>query len=269
MLTMPRELILIRHGHSEGNMARSLWEKGISDPFTKDFLDRHSSEFRLTDRGREQATVTGKWLRGNINCSLDFYGTSEYVRAMETAGLLGLPEALWQRDLDLRERDHGFADLLHPDRMKSEYAKELEQFKKNSLINPVPGGGESIAQMRQRSWRIFSRLRRKIPDGAAILCCHGEFMWGCRIDLEHITMDRYLKMRESDDPFDRIHNCQVLHYSRINPHNGMISDYYTWMRSVCPSALHLSSNDWTPIVRKKFTNVELLAEAEKYRRRIS
>jgi broad specificity phosphatase PhoE len=267
--TMPLELVLIRHGESEGNEAGSLWRKGVKDLFTKDFLDRHSSEFRLTDRGCDQAILTGSWIRENIGETFDFYGTSEYVRAIETAGLLDLPGALWQRDLDLRERDHGFADLLHPDTRSREYAKELKRFKKNPLINPVPGGGESIAQMRQRSWRIFSRLRRKIPDGRAILVCHGEFIWGCRIDLEHITMDKFLAMRKSKNPHDNIYNCQVLQYSRINPHNGMVSDYYTWMRSYCPSAPEWSSDKWIPIVRKKFTNEELLAEAGKHRRRIS
>lgn len=265
---MPRYLTLVRHGESEGNLASSMWRQGTKDAFTEEFLDRHSSEFRLTDKGREQAITTGKWVRENIKVPFNVYYASEYVRAMETAALLNLPGALWQRDIDLRERDHGFADLMHPEKRQSEYGSELERYNKNQLITPVPGGGESIAHMRLRSWRIFSRLRRNHSEGSAILVCHGEFMWGCRIDLEHISMDKFLAIRESDDPLDRIYNCQVIQYSRINPHNGEEAKYYTWTRSVCPSALNLSRNEWIPIVRKKFTNEELLAEVLKYPRQI-
>lgn len=269
MSTMPRDLILVRHGESEGNKAKSLWKKGKKDPFTKDFLNRHSSEFRLTDRGRRQAIVTGEWIRKNIGETFDFYATSEYVRAMETAGLLGLPNALWHRDIDLRERDHGFADLLHPDHRSREYGEQLERYKKNQLIYPVPGGGESIAHMRFRSWRIFTRLRRRVPEGRAILVCHGEFMWGIRMDIEHIKMDKFIKLHNSKKPFDKIHNCQVIHYTRVNPYTGELKDYYGWMKSTCPSAPELSLNEWVPIVRKKFTNDELLREVKKHRRRIS
>ncbi len=268
-LTMPIQLVFVRHGESEGNKAKSLYKKGIQDLFTKKFLDRHSSEFRLTDRGREQAKIAGRWIRENIAETFDFYSTSEYVRAMETAGLLGFPGALWERDLDLRERDYGFADLLHPDQRRTEYATELQRFKKNKLINPIPGGGESIAHMRQRGARIFARLSRRFPNGTAILGSHGDFIWGCRMDLEHITMAKFLKMRESKNPFDRIHNCQVIQYSRVNPNNGEVANYYKWMRSVCPSDLSLSSNVWMPIVRRKFTNEELLVEADKYPRCVS
>lgn len=259
---MPKRLVLVRHGESEGNKAKKMAKAGLK-PFTAEFLNRHSSSFRLTDLGQEQAAMAGKWIKENIALPFDVCYTSEYIRAMETAALLDLPNAQWYRDLDLRERDYGFMDLLTPEEKDRCYGKEIKISKKNKLLMPTPGGGESIAQVRMRSWRIFSRLSRVCAGGIAVLCCHGEFIWACRIDLEHIPMEEYRRLDISKHPFDRIHNCQILEYSRIDPITKEEAPYYKWMRSVCPSDLTLSRNEWVPIIRRKFSNEELLAEVAK------
>src|SRR4051812_39658497 len=73
------------------------WE-GDHSLYTGAFLKRHSSLWRLTDRGREQARTAGEWLREHTRSSRDAdparahiesviyrYYVSEYIRAMETA----------------------------------------------------------------------------------------------------------------------------------------------------------------------------------------
>ena len=45
-------------------------------------------------------------------------------------------------------------------------------------------------------------------------------MWGFRVILERIPPDKYVKLDQSKNPFDRIHNCQILQYSRIDPKTG-------------------------------------------------
>ncbi len=278
MNTMPRDLVLVRHGQSEGNIAAGAWRTEHKDLFTSEFINRHSCDFRLTDKGREQAATTGKWIRENISETFDFYATSEYLRAVETAAYLGLPEPEWRLDIDLRERDHGLADAMHPNDRKREYGSEIKRFGKNVLVDPPPGGGESIATMRQRSWRIFTRLRRKVPEGKAILVCHGDFIRACRMDIERIDMRRFIEiynfndpfyMKNSDDSFYRIMNGHVIHYTRVNPTTGDVTPYYAWMRSFCPSAPDATSDKWRPIVRKRFTNGELLTMAAKYPRIIA
>lgn len=103
----PYELILVRHGQSEGNLAVSRSEKGDLSSYTPEFKNKHSSSYRLTDKGVKQAKVTGEWIRENIGDQFDRYYTSEYVRAMETAAHLGLPNAQWYTEIVLRERDKG------------------------------------------------------------------------------------------------------------------------------------------------------------------
>ncbi|KAJ1617723.1 histidine phosphatase superfamily [Pavlovales sp. CCMP2436] len=107
------ELVLVRHGESEGNIAHRRSLRGdhalYENPF---FAQRHSSQWRLTNLGIEEAVKTGEWLRSNIDINFDRYYVSEYVRAMETAANLGLPDATWYSETFLRERDLGIFDLI-------------------------------------------------------------------------------------------------------------------------------------------------------------
>ena len=88
------ELVLVRHGESEGNVAYQRSLDGDHSLYSGEFLKRHSSLWRLTDRGREQAGAAGQWLRTQVDCRFDAFFTSEYLRAMETASLLQIPRAL-------------------------------------------------------------------------------------------------------------------------------------------------------------------------------
>src|SRR3989338_3726543 len=100
-MTLPIDLVLVRHGQSEGNAAKRRSEAGDHSAFTKEFLNRHSASFRLTDKGCAQAQRAGEYIRkefyGN-GIIFDRFVTSEYIRAKETAGLLDLPNAQWYTD---------------------------------------------------------------------------------------------------------------------------------------------------------------------------
>jgi len=259
---MPKRLVLVRHGFSEGNKAKKLITAGAKpeDILTPEFLARHSSKFRLTDEGREQAIVTGAWIRANISTKFDRYYVSEYLRALETAALLNFPAAEWRKDFNLRERDYGLMDLLSPEQRRRCYLEEMEIYKKDKFLMPIPGGGESIANVCLRVRSVFDTLHRECENDEVCMVCHGEFLWACRIVLERIAMEAYHDLDASKEPFDRIYNCQVLEYTRIDPVTGEEASCYKWMRSVCPSNLKLSRNEWVPIVRRRYSNEELLAE---------
>ncbi|MBI3633616.1 MAG: histidine phosphatase family protein [Candidatus Vogelbacteria bacterium] len=259
---MPKRFVLVRHGFSEGNAAKKLINAG-ADPktiLTPEFLNRHSKKFRLTDLGRRQAIVTGRWIKRNIAKEFDRYFVSEYLRALETAALLNFKNAEWRKDFNLRERDYGLMDMLSPEQRERCYLEEMEIYRKDKFLMPIPGGGESIANLCLRVWSVFDRLHREASDEDVCMVVHGEFMWACRVLLERIPMETYHELDSSKEPFDRIHNCQVLEYTRINPFTGEETDCYKWMRSVCPSNLKLSRNEWVEIKRRKYSNKELLDE---------
>jgi NAD+ kinase len=109
----PIDLVLLRHGESEGNIAQDQSKLGDDSLWSKDnFVNRHTSQYRLTDLGRKQAKAAGKYIRQHISKTFDRYYCSEYIRAMETASLLGMKGARWFCDFYLRERDKGVCPIL-------------------------------------------------------------------------------------------------------------------------------------------------------------
>ena len=94
-MSLPNDIVLVRHGESEGNIANRLSKRGDDDAYTDELRSRHSSLWRLTDKGREQVRMAGEWIRENIGDRFDRYYVSEYVRTKESATLLGLPGAVW------------------------------------------------------------------------------------------------------------------------------------------------------------------------------
>lgn len=259
---MPMDLILVRHGESEGNVAEQMSQVGDLSAFTDEYRSRHSSKFRLTDLGRRQAHIAGEWIRSHIAERVDRYLTSEYLRAMETAALLELPEACWQADFYLRERDAGHLDAMATDEMFRRYPEEMRERDRDAFYWRPPGG-ESLAEVSLRIDRILDTLRRAERAERVIVVCHGEVMRAFRVRIERIPQHRYMELHAPDDPRDQIHNCQIFHYTRRDPAEpGHAKDYLAWMRSVCPWDQSMSRNRWMPVARPTYTNEELLTLAE-------
>jgi len=142
----PVDLVLVRHGESEGNLAQIRSKHGVEDDWKGEFGDRHSSRYRLTDEGRRQAEKTGEFIKENIFSQFDMYYTSEYARAMETAALLGMKGADWNVEFNLRERDNGVLGSKSKQERKKEFADELAR-RERDLFYWQPPGGESVATM--------------------------------------------------------------------------------------------------------------------------
>jgi len=252
---LPKNLILLRHGESEGNVA---FKKEISPAMLQGFRKKHPSIWRLTDRGIWQAQTAGKWIRNNIDFRFERYYVSEYHRALETAFNLNLQGAIWYPEIYLREREWGDIDGL-PREERLEISPNSIDLKRDEPFLWTPPNGESIATLCLRIDRILDTLHRECSKMNVIIVAHGETMWGFRIRLEKISQKLYKELDASDHPFDRIHNCQIIHYTRINPTTGKESPYFGWMRSICSSDTELSSNSWKKIIRPKFVNDDLEA----------
>src|ERR1700749_2254492 len=113
-MSLPLDLVFVRHGQSEGNAAKRLSEKGDDSVYAL-LKDSHTRSYRLSKKGQEQAVVAGKWLIEEFSKDgivFDRFIASEYTRAMETAALLNLPNASWYRNFYLTERDWGGLDSL-------------------------------------------------------------------------------------------------------------------------------------------------------------
>lgn len=265
-MTMPIDLVLVRHGQSLGNLASKRSRKGDNSFFTDDFMRHHSSEWPLTELGISQATQTGEYLRDELGFDrFDRYYASWYVRAFETAAYLDYPTCHWKLEVDLREREWGDLDVMPDDERREKFAEALIKREINAYLWSPPNG-ESMAHLRIRLRSILDTLHRECSDKRVIIVCHGEVMWGLRSLLERMSPKRFLELDASDHPHDHINNCQILHYTRRDPETGKLNPYAKWMRSITPSDLSKSSNEWQTIDHKQYTNEELLSIAAEYRK---
>ncbi|WP_157321091.1 phosphoglycerate mutase family protein [Nesterenkonia alkaliphila] len=60
---MPLDLILIRHGESEGNVAGALARQGDEPYYTDAFVTTPGREWQLTETGQKQVQIMGQHLR--------------------------------------------------------------------------------------------------------------------------------------------------------------------------------------------------------------
>jgi len=262
---MPNDLVLIRHGLSEGNIATDRSKKGDHSAFTGNFMDRHSSLWRLSNQGIDQAIKTGTWLKNNLGFKFYKHYTSDYIRALETAARLEIKDAKWFTEFYLRERNWGDLDRMSVEERESKYAQSM----KEREIDPFywkPPNGESIADLCLRIDRVIDTLHRECECKKVVIVCHGEVMWAFRVRLERMSQQRFMYLDSSKDPAHRIHNCQIIHYTRINPcdQRAQPTPYLNWMRSFCPQKG--IEGTWEEIVRQRYTNTQLLERAESIKR---
>lgn len=268
-MPLPVDLIFVRHGQSEGNVATKASEKGDHGFFTEEFCNRHSREFRLTDRGIEQAKIAGEWLRNNVPFLFTYFYVSDYIRAKETAVHLDLPNAKWREEFHLRERDRALGDNLPRDEEKKLYPREQRQYELDPFLSVPAGGGESFASfcLRLRAGMIDQFARQRSKD-SVIAVCHGHVMRGMQIEIENLGHDDFIRLNNSEDPFDKTSNCQILWYTRRDPNNSIVvSERVLAVRTVCPWK-EGSDSGWRYIERKLLTNLDLRIEVDRYKRHV-
>jgi len=262
----PVDLVLVRHGESEGNFSQERAKGGDHSLWTTEFRNRHTSRYRLTERGRLQAIAAGEFIRKNIYHQFERYYASEYTRAMETAGLLGFKRAHWFVEFYLREQDNGVFQGKTKQERKKEYTSELERRKRDRFYFQPPGG-ESIANSCLRVERWLSDLKASSSGLTVIAVCHGNIIYAIRVVLEKMKQEEFANMKR--DSMKKIHYGQIIHYTRRNPENNRMSKNFGWMRSICPWDISKSSNKWIKITRPVWTNEELFSSAEKIPRLIN
>jgi NAD+ kinase len=261
-MTLPIDLVYLRHGESEGNLAKRHSEAGRHGSYNAVYKDRHTRSFRLTAAGRGQAGMAGDWLRGEFGL-FDQCMVSEYARAMETAVLLGLPDARWRVNDLLTERNWGDLDRCSEEERKERFADELRM----RTIEPFfwsPPSGESLQLLRLRLDRVLQTLHRECSDKRVLIVCHGEVMWTFRIMLERMPQQKFRELHFSRSPEDRLFNCDILHYTRRDPQTGRLSPYVEWFRRVRPTTSPVAISAWQHIERAQYTNEELLSIVSTY-----
>lgn len=266
-----KELVLVRHGESEGNVAHKRSSQGDHSLYSGEFMKRHSSLWRLTEKGKEQAQQAGAWLKdhGQIDKEpFDYHYTSEFLRAMETAALMNLPDAHWFTETHCRERDWGQWDLTA---QKDKSNAEEDRRKRHGLYF-APGGGESLAQVLLRVDSMLQFMHQRLHGKRVLMVCHGELMWAFRIRFERLNQISYMDMAAKACEKERIHNGCILRFSRKDPDTKELHNDFLWRQLVTPWHKDEARGDpdktWTKLhtERTSFTNADLLKTVNRFPR---
>jgi broad specificity phosphatase PhoE len=189
------ELLLIRHGESQGNVAAA--EAHASGAQQIDVPAR-DPDVDLSDLGRRQAKAVGVALGALADdVRPEAAYVSPYVRARETARIaceeagLELPTYVDER---LRDRELGVLDRLTFAGVKARYPEEAERREWQGKFYHRPAGGESWADvaLRLRTW--LTDLNRTTGVDRALVVGHDIVIALVRYVCEGLDEEQVLRL---------------------------------------------------------------------------
>jgi broad specificity phosphatase PhoE len=235
VLGLPIDLVIIRHGQSEGNVANNYEERGVDD-LRERVASKSIYDFRLTVDGVKQAKAAGEWVRKNISEKFDKYYTSDLLRARETAGHLGFEDAEWFLETDIREQ----------------------------YLPSKSSASIDISSLRSINIERFIDTLLRHDDGRVIVVCHATTIRSFMIRLEKL---QYVNLSDvKSNPDLRIENCEIIWYSRRVPGTCHVDTDLKWKAMIVPYAMGVPSREtlkWKRILRPKFSSKELLKDVER------
>lgn len=263
-MSMPKDLLFVRHGESEANVIQHYTKNNQEHPDAADVYATPDWQIKLSEKGETQPPIAGKWLLDNLGhdaleAAKKYH--SPYLRARQTAALLGIPDGEgWLSDDRVVERSWGIYGTLPLHKQRELFPMTTQHKEVNPWYASLEGG-ESLASgvlMRQRN--LLDSLHREADD-VALIVAHGEFMWVARSDLERMSPEEFEELDKDDA--QRIRNCSILHYTRVNPEDPEhVEDRIKWMRFIYPDNPGGSPYDgqWRELTKPKYSTAEMLKD---------
>jgi 2,3-bisphosphoglycerate-dependent phosphoglycerate mutase len=207
----PATLWLVRHGQSQGNVAREAADEAGLHEIAIEVRD---VDVPLSDLGHQQAAATGHWFAAlPPEERPEIILTSPYLRARQTAnaiceaGGLNGPTKL-VIDERLREREFGVFDRLTTLGIKDKYPEEAAHRASLGKFYHRPPGGESWADVILRLRSAMNTINLHYCDRRVLIVCHQVVVLCMRYVLEELTEEDILSIDKSAD----ILNCGIARY---------------------------------------------------------
>ena len=208
----PQRLWLVRHGQSQGNVARDAAHEAGSSVID---LDLRDVDVPLSDLGHEQARATGRWFAALPEAEKpEVLLASPYIRARQTAeaicqagGLAGGAKPT-VTDERLREREFGIFDGLTTVGIREKFPEEAAHRAKMGKFYHRPPGGESWADVILRLRSVLNTINLQYADKRVLVVCHQVVVLCFRYILEELTEADILTI----DKQSEILNCGICAY---------------------------------------------------------
>jgi broad specificity phosphatase PhoE len=192
------ELLLIRHGESEGNVAATEARLAGAEIIE---VPARDADVNLSDTGQEQAKALGTALaRIAEEFRPDAVVSSPYARAVQTAEI-AVEVAGWplhvRTDERLRDRELGILDRLTRRGVESRFPEEAERREWLGKMYYRPPGGESWADVALRLRSVLDELNNLGTGHRVMLVCHDAIILLFRYILEGMTEREILDLAAS------------------------------------------------------------------------
>ncbi len=266
-MAMPQDLIFVRHGQSEGNIVQRAFKEGDGMDIPENFLHTHDWQYRLSPEGVDQAKAAGKWFTeqfGSLQEAFDERYVSPYIRTRETAAHIGGAACTWLVDDRLPERDWGVYNSVPPNE-RQQHFPHSEKMRELSPLRWRPDGGEALMSevlLRFRDW--LDTLHREQSDKRVLAVTHGELMWVARYVIERMLPEEW--EASEVDKSQRIFNCDILWYSRVNPQDpNNVSKWLSWRRIIRPTDQGVApfNGEWVELEgKRRFSGTQLTDAVE-------
>lgn len=178
---LPELLVLVRHAESEGNI-QSTAERAKSE------IPTHG--YALTDRGKQQALITGRYLQERFGFFDDYYA-SYYRRAKETLQLMYVGAKVYE-DPRLAEGQRGIWHILTEEEIQERYPFEIARREREGLYHFRPWGGENWPDIELRIHSFLRTLYRDCVGRRVLIIVHGHWLILFQRLIHHFSIERTL-----------------------------------------------------------------------------
>jgi len=208
----PERLWLVRHGQSQGNVARDAADESGSHEIDIDVRD---VDVPLSDLGFEQAEAAGRWFAALPKDERpEIVLSSPYVRARQTAeaicnaGALAAGPSRTIIDERLREREFGIFDRLTTVGIRERFPEEAAHRRRLGKFYHRPPGGESWADVILRLRSMLNTINLHYCDRRVMVVCHQVVVLCFRYILEELDEAEILSIDKQAD----VLNCGICAY---------------------------------------------------------
>ena len=208
----PERLWLVRHGQSQGNVARDAADEAGAHEID---IDMRDVDVPLSTLGEEQAKAAGRWFAALPRRERpEIILSSPYIRAKQTAAIICEQGALAGGpartivDERLREREFGIFDRLTTAGIRHKFPEEAAHRRRLGKFYHRPPGGESWADVILRLRSAMNTINLHYCNRRVLIVCHQVVVLCFRYILEELTEPDILKI----DKQSEILNCGIVRY---------------------------------------------------------
>jgi 2,3-bisphosphoglycerate-dependent phosphoglycerate mutase len=217
----PQRLWLVRHGQSQGNVARDIAHEAGHHEIAIDVRD---VDVPLSGLGHKQAKATGQWFASlPPDERPEVILTSPYIRARQTAqalceaGALAGGQARPHSDERLREREFGIFDRLTTPGIRARFPEEAAHRAMLGKFYHRPPGGESWADVILRLRSMLNTINLHYSNRRVMVVAHQVVVLCFRYILEELDELEILRIDQEAE----ILNCGIAAYDFEENEDGL------------------------------------------------